>query len=130
MDLSSLPSLPYLLIFLLPVVLIGAFVASVANPRGVIDVMGFQGQSPAKTTDLFIYTFGVRELSLGVAAATLMAYNEWRAATILTACIGMNGISDFILDGSQGQGWWHAFKTHGVPTMAGYWAVWNLWQDL
>lgn len=130
MDLSSLPSLPYLLIYLLPVFLIGAFATAMANPRGMTDLMGFQGQSSAKITDLLVYSFGARELSLGVAAAAMIAYNEWRAVTILTACVGMNGISDFVLDGSQGQGWWHAFKTHGVPTIAAYWAVWKLWQEV
>lgn len=102
MDFSSLPSLPYLVISCIPAMLIGAFVVSMANPRSIIDLMGFQG-TPTKLTDLLIYTFGVRELTLSIAATALIAYNEWRAVTILMTCVGMNGISDFLLDGSQGK---------------------------
>lgn len=129
MELSSLPSLPYLVIYCVPIMLIGIFVVSVTNPRSTADLMGFQGP-PAKVTDLFIYSFAVRELCVGVAATALIAYNEWRAVKILMTCVGMNGISDFVLDGSQGQGWWHAFKTHGLMTIVGYWAVWMTWNEV
>lgn len=80
--------------------------------------------------NVFFRLFAVRELCLGVALLALEAYDEWRAVTILLACIGINGIGDFVLSSSQKEvGWWTAFKAHGTPTILGYWSVWKLWQE-
>ncbi len=77
----------------------------------------------------YFYIFAVRELVLGLALLILEAYNEWRAVTVLLACIGLNGVSDVYFAGSLGGGWWPAFKAHGVLTIIGYWTVWKLWQE-
>ncbi|ETN45531.1 uncharacterized protein HMPREF1541_09363 [Cyphellophora europaea CBS 101466] len=102
---------------------------SVADPQGLAKTMGFKA-SPEKGPNLFTYAFGIRELSLAAALLALIAYNEWRAVAILLACIGINGTGDFLLVGLKGEGWLPAFKTHGIPTLIGSWAVWQICQEL
>ncbi|ETI22538.1 hypothetical protein G647_06613 [Cladophialophora carrionii CBS 160.54] len=125
---SSIPPLQYLVAFLLPVMLIGVFVGSLVSPHNISAAALFP-QPANKPVHSFFYLFATRELCLGVALLTLEAYNEWRAVTVLMACIGLNGIGDFLLAGASGGGWWPSFTTHGIPTIVGYWAVWKLWQE-
>lgn len=119
MDYFSLSSLPYLLVYVLPVFLIGIFVNSISDPRGLYQTMGLRPPQKEPICP-FVYSFGVRELSASLALAALIAYDEWRAVTIRLSCIGINGTGDFLLGGWQGMGWWHAFKFHGLPTLAGH----------
>ncbi|KIX05937.1 uncharacterized protein Z518_03911 [Rhinocladiella mackenziei CBS 650.93] len=126
--LSSLPSLQYLVAYFIPVMLLGVFVGSLVSPRSLTAAACFP-QPVDKPMDTFFYLFAVREHCLGLALLILEACDEWRAAVVLLACIGINGTGDFLLAGSLGTGWWPSFTTHGIPTLVGYWAVWKLWQE-
>ncbi|KAK7894807.1 hypothetical protein LTR67_005546 [Exophiala xenobiotica] len=148
--LSSLPPFHYLFAYFIPVMLLGVFFGSLVSPHAICASACFP-QPADKPMNTFFYLFAVRELVLGLALLTLEAYDEWRAATILLACIGINGISDFLIAGSLGSqsqsqsqsqkgietgkgveggvSWWSSFMVHGTPTILGYWTVWKLWQE-
>ncbi|KAK5465366.1 hypothetical protein LTS15_001929 [Exophiala xenobiotica] len=137
--LSSLPPFHYLFAYFVPVMLLGVFLGSLVSPHAICASACFP-QPAGQPMHTFFYLFAVRELVLGLALLTLEAYDEWRAATILLACIGINGVSDFLIAGSQkgngtgkgvegGVSWWSSFMVHGTPTILGYWTVWKLWQE-
>ncbi|KAK4939673.1 hypothetical protein LTR10_020063 [Elasticomyces elasticus] len=107
---------------------IGVFISSFTSPRAVTASACFP-QPADRPVNVFIYLFAVRELVLGLALIFLVAYNEWRAVTILLACVGLNGLGDFFLAGNLGTGWRSSLMCHGIPTVVGYWAVWKLWQE-
>ena len=142
---SSLPPFQYLVAYFIPVMLLGVFLGSLVSPHAICASACFP-QPADKPMHTFFYLFAVRELCLGLALLALEAYGEWRAATILLACIGINGIGDFLIAGSQkivtpsgngkskgnagGGSWWSSsFMVHGTPTIIGYWTVWKLWQE-
>ncbi|KIW50288.1 hypothetical protein PV05_11890 [Exophiala xenobiotica] len=142
---SSLPPFQYLVAYFIPIMLLGVFLGSLVSPHAICASACFP-QPADKPMQTFFYLFAVRELCLGLALLTLEAYDEWRAATILLACIGINGVGDFLISGFQlgtakgnGNGkskgnagaswWWSSFMIHGTPTIIGYWTVWKLWQE-
>jgi hypothetical protein len=124
-----MPAVHYLLAYTVPVVPIGVAIACLVDPNGVVKTLGLK-LSQTEPDHSILYWGAIRELSIGIALAALLAYEEWRAATIMLACVGLNGFGDFLLDGAQGEGWTHAFKTHLLPTIAVYWAVWKLCQEV
>ncbi|KAI1629928.1 hypothetical protein EDD37DRAFT_604795 [Exophiala viscosa] len=126
--LSSLPPFQYLVAYFLPIMFIGAFISSFANPHAVTASVCFP-QPADKPINAFVYLFAVRELVLGIALILLEACNEWRAVVILLACVGINGMGDFLLAGNLGTGWRSSFMCHGIPTIVCYWTVWKLWQE-
>ncbi|KEF54006.1 uncharacterized protein A1O9_09801 [Exophiala aquamarina CBS 119918] len=154
-SLLTLAGLPYLITHGITLLLLSVFIMSWISPRQLCASALFP-QAPDRPLPTFFYIFAVRELVLGLALLLLQAYGEWRAVVVLLACISINGIGDFFFAAlevgfdesvkagygqGQGQGkgrgkegaggslWWAAFKGHGVPTIAGYWAAWRLWQE-
>jgi hypothetical protein len=125
--LSDLPPFHYLIAYFIPVILLGVFFGSLIDPHGICNAALFP--QPAGRMHDFFWLFAIRELVLGMALVILEAYGEWRAATVLLACIGINGVTDFFSRAAAGKGILKSFQVHGVPTVAGYYAVWRLWQE-
>jgi hypothetical protein len=142
---SSIPALPYLIVYGITILLLSVFIFSLIDPRTICAAALFP-QPADKPLHTFFYLFAVRELVLGLALLLLEAYGEWRAVVVVLGCVGINGVGDFFIagfrmgseegaekgrqngGGSAGR-WWASFKAHGVPTIFGYWAVWKLWQE-
>lgn len=129
MDLfTSLPPVHYIFAYIFPVFLIGVFFSATTNPQAIAKSLDFK-EPQKKEDEPFVYMFAVRELAFGVALLILIACDEWKAVTIVMGCAGIGGMGDFILDVRVGHGWSHVVKTHGLPTLVGYWVVWKLYQN-
>ena len=126
--LSTLPPLHILITYAFPAILIAIGITGTTNPAAIAEGMGFSKHDKHPHC-IWSHGFAVREAALGVCLYALIAANEWKALTIVMAVNGMNGIGDCLVDALKGNGWWHAMKNHGLPTMAGYWVVWRLYQD-
>ena len=124
----GLPPFQYLFAGFLPAMFIGVFIGAMLNPHSLCTRALFP-QPAKKPLNIFFYIFAVRELVLGVALLILEVSGEWRAATVLVACLCLNGLTDFYFAGSLGAGWWNSFTKHGVPRIIGLWSAWNLWQE-
>jgi hypothetical protein len=124
-----MPDLHWLLAYAVPVVLAGFAGSCLLYPKAMIETLGFQ-VSDKEPISPILYSFGLRELSTGLAVGLLLDLGEYRAVAVVMGCIGLNGLGDFVLDGMKGQGWGHALRMHGVATLAAYWAAWSIWQDL
>lgn len=126
---DSLPPFHYLVAYYIPCILLGAFIGCMVAPYTICEAVHMP-QPRDKPLNIFFYLFAIRELVLGLALLLLEVYNEWRGVTILLACIGINGASDFVIAGFYSGKWWSSFTAHGFPTLLGYWTVWKLWQEL
>ncbi|EXJ74545.1 uncharacterized protein A1O5_02841 [Cladophialophora psammophila CBS 110553] len=124
----SIPPLQYLIAYLIPVMFLGVFVGAFVSPHALSASASFPPPTD-KVSLTFFHLFAIRQLCLSLALLVLEACNEWRAVVIVLACVGVNGISDFLLSAASGAGWGSSFRTHGIPTVVGYWTVWELWQE-
>lgn len=127
--LQSLPPVHLLLTYAFPAILIGIALTCFTNQEDAADMMGFEKETERKNPNPLWYTFGLRELTIGVALWAMMACDQWKGVTIVMLCHGVSGLGDFLIDGTRGQGWSHAFWKHGLPSVIGYWVVWRLGKD-
>lgn len=127
--LQSVPPVHLLVTYLFPAILIGIAFTCFTNTATAADMMGLNKEAEIKKSNPVWYLFGLRELSIGIALLLMMYYDQWKGVTIVMGCHGLSAIGDFTIDVLQGQGWSHGFQKHGLPTIIGYWVVWQLWKE-
>ncbi|KPI44755.1 uncharacterized protein AB675_8244 [Cyphellophora attinorum] len=101
----SLPPTLYLLAYSFPAILIGIAFTCFTSPDDAAEIMGFEITEKSRPYPLW-YTFGMRELTIGISIWIMMACDQWKAATITMGCHGLSGLGDFYIDGTWGQGSW------------------------
>lgn len=126
----DLPSWPYIFTPILSVWLIGVWVVSRTKyAHAMCEGCGFP--QPAKQPlNTFFYLFANKEATMGIIFICLQLAGEWKAVGIMLACLCVGGAGDMYLAMTIGSmGFVQAFQAHGLVTLIGAWAAWNLMDE-
>ena len=67
---------------------------------------------------------------MGIIFICLQLAGEWKAVGIMLACLCVGGAGDMYLAMTIGSmGFVQAFQAHGLVTLIGAWAAWNLMDE-